>query len=218
MAHLAEFQEPSRGATNVMVRRDSKESGLCPCCGKKPETLHHIMAECEELKSTRDEMTNNIRDTITRNLGETDMDKTLIRAITKIWNKETMRHAAGRDESRACRPKTSNMERVWEEIASPEQVVWLKNITEGGARMLWDGRIHRDFISGMRRFGATNGRAKKTAKELLEKITEHKIKLVDERHKIKHKETEKPSMAIEIRKLWREADETSEKGGNNTTG
>jgi len=161
---------------NVMVRRDSKESGLCPCCGKKPETLHHIMAECEELKSTRDEMTKNIRDTITRNLGETDMDKTLIRAITKIWNKETMRHAAGRDESRACRPKTSNMERVWEEIASPEQVAWLKNITEGGARMLWDGRIHRDFISGMRRFGATNGRAKKTAKELLEKITEHKDK------------------------------------------
>ena len=26
---------------NIMVRRDSKESGLCPCCGKKPETLHH---------------------------------------------------------------------------------------------------------------------------------------------------------------------------------
>ena len=53
----------------------------------------------------------------------------------------------------------------------------------------------------MRRFGATNGRAKKTAKELLEKITEHKIKLVDERHKIKHKETEKPRMAMEIRRL-----------------
>ena len=114
---------------------------------------------------------------------------------TKIWSKETMRHAAGRDESKAHRPKTSNMERVWEEIAAPEQIAWLKNITEGGARMLWDGRIHREFISGMRRFGATNGRAKKTAKELLEKITEHKIKLVDERHKIKHKETEKPRMA-----------------------
>ena len=78
----------------------------------------------------------------------------------------------------------------------------------------------------MRRFGvrsATNGKAKKTAKELryaylLEKITEHKIKLVDERHKIKHKETEKPRMAMEIRKLWREADETSRKGGNSTTG
>jgi hypothetical protein len=41
------------------------------------------------------------------------------------------------------------MERIWEEIASTEQVVWLKNITEGGARTLWDGRIHRDFISGM---------------------------------------------------------------------
>ena len=84
--------------------------------------------------------------------------------------------------------------------------------------MLWDGRIHRDFISGMRRFGATNGRAKKTAKELLEKITEHKIRLVDERHKIKHKETEKPRMAMEIRKLWREADEASKRGGNNAAG
>jgi hypothetical protein len=41
---------------------------------------------------------------------------------------------------------------------------------------------------------------------------------VDERHKIKHKETEKPRMAMEIRKLWREADETSRKGGNSTTG
>ena len=49
------------------------------------------------------------------------MDRTLIRAITKIWSKETIRHAAGRDESKACRPKTSKMERVWEEIASPEQ-------------------------------------------------------------------------------------------------
>ena len=93
---------------------------------------------------------------------ETEMDRTLMRAITKIWSKESMRHAAGRDESKACRPKTSNMERVWEEIASSEQVTWLKNITEGGARMLWDGRIHREFISGIRRFGATNGKAKKT--------------------------------------------------------
>ena len=29
---------------NVMVRRDNKESGLCPCCGKRPETLHHLVA------------------------------------------------------------------------------------------------------------------------------------------------------------------------------
>ena len=76
-----------------------------------------------------------------------------------------MRHAAGRDESKAHRPTTSNMERVWEEIASQEQIVWLKSITEGGARMLWDGRVHRDFVSGMRRFGANNGKAKKTAKD-----------------------------------------------------
>ena len=203
---------------NVMVRRDRKESGLCPCCGEKPETLHHLMTECRELNETRNEMAKNIRDVITRNLGESEMDKTLIRAITKIWSKETMRHAAGRDESKAHRPKTSNMERVWEEIAAPEQIAWLKNITEGGARMLWDGRIHREFISGMRRFGATNGRAKKTAKELLEKITEHKIKLVDERHKIKHKETEKPRMAMEIIKLWKEADEANGKGVNSATG
>ena len=54
--------------------------------------------------------------------------------------------------------------------------------------------------------------------QLLEKITEHKIKLVDERHKIKHKETEKPRMAMEIRKLWREADEASKRGGNNAAG
>ena len=93
------------------------------------------------------------------------MDNTLIRAIAKIWSKETIKHAAGRDEGKAHRPKTSNMERVWEEIASPEQIAWLKNITEGGARMLWDGRMHRDFVSGMRRFGASNGKAQKTAKE-----------------------------------------------------
>ena len=64
--------------------------------------------------------------------------------------------------------------------------------------MLWDGRVHRDFVSGMRRFGANNGKAQKTAKELMKAITDHKIKLVDERHKIKHKETEKPRMAMEI--------------------
>lgn len=39
--------------------------------------------------------------------------------------------------------------------------------------MLWDGRIHRDFVSGMRRFGATNGKAPKTAKELMKTIMEH---------------------------------------------
>ena len=131
----------------------------------KPETLHHVdlVAECEELDTTRREMMSNIKNTITRNLGETEMDQTLVRAITKIWSKETMRHAAGRDESKARRPTASNMERVWEEIASPEQIAWLKSITEGGARMLWDGRIHRDFVSGMRRFGANNGKAQKTA-------------------------------------------------------
>ena len=64
--------------------------------------------------------------------------------------------------------------------------------------MLWDGRLHRDFITGMVKFGATNGTAKKAAKEIMEAITQNKIKLVDERHKIKHKETEKPRMA-----LWR---------------
>ena len=203
---------------NVMVRRNSKESGLCPCCGNKPETLHHLVAECEELNATRREMMRNIKNTITRNLGETDMDKTLIRAITKIWSKETMRHAAGRDEGKAHRPKTSNMERVWEEIASPEQIAWLKNITEGGARMLWDGRMHRDFVAGMQRFGASNGKAQKTAIELMKTITEHKIKLVDERHKIKHKETEKPRMAIEIRALWKAADEANGKEGEEATG
>ena len=52
----------------------------------------------------------------------------------------------------------------------------------------------------------------------METITEHKIKLVDERHKIKHKETEKPRMAMETRKLWKEADEVSGKGGSSTTG
>ena len=56
--------------------------------------------------------------------------------------------------------------------------------------MLWDGRMHRDFVAGMQRFGASNGKAQKTAKELMKAITEHKIKLVDERHKIKH--TRKP--------------------------
>ena len=64
--------------------------------------------------------------------------------------------------------------------------------------MLWDGRMHRDFVAGMQRFGASNGKAQKTAIELMKKITEHKIKLVDERHKIKHKE---PRMAMEIRAL-----------------
>ena len=83
------------------------------------------------------------------------------------------------------------MDRVWEEIATPAQREWLKTITEGGARMLWDGRLHKDFISGIRRFGASNGTAKKAAKEIMEAITYNKIQLVDERHKIKHKETEK---------------------------
>ena len=41
---------------------------------------------------------------------------------------------------------------------------------------------------------------------------------MDERHKIKHKENEKLRMAVEIRKLWKEADEASKKGGNNTAG
>jgi hypothetical protein len=38
---------------NVMVRRDSKESGLCPCCGGKTETLHHVVsvAACTFVKS-----------------------------------------------------------------------------------------------------------------------------------------------------------------------
>jgi len=79
----------------------------------------------------------------------------------------------------------------------------------------------------MRRFGVRSDKrkgeenGKRTNYATLtcwKKITEHKIKLVDERHKIKHKETEKPRMAMEIRKLWREADETSRKGGNSTTG
>ena len=84
--------------------------------------------------------------------------------------------------------------------------------------MLWDGRVHRDFVSGMRRFGANNGKAQKTAKELMKTITDHKIKLVDERHKIKHKETEKPRMAMEIRTLGKAADEANGKGGDATTG
>ena len=46
---------------NVMVRRDNKESGLCPCCEKRPETLHHPVAECEELNTARNEMTRNIK-------------------------------------------------------------------------------------------------------------------------------------------------------------
>ncbi len=41
---------------------------------------------------------------------------------------------------------------------------------------------------------------------------------MDERHKIKNKETEKPRMAMEIRKLWREADEAGKRGGNNAAG
>ena len=61
-----------------------------------------------------------------------------------------MRHAEGRDEHKANRPKKSKMDRVWEEVASQEQITWLKNITEGGARMLCDGRMHRDFITGMK--------------------------------------------------------------------
>ena len=32
---------------NIMARRNNANSGLCPCCEKKPETLHHLMAECE---------------------------------------------------------------------------------------------------------------------------------------------------------------------------
>ena len=203
---------------NVMARRNSTNSGLCPCCGKKPETLHHLMAECEELNTTRNEMTRNIKCAITRNLDSSSMDRTLVRAITKIWSKETVRHAAGRDENKMNRPKKSKMDRVWEEVASQEQIAWLKSITEGGARMLWDGRIHRDFIAGMTRFGATNGAAKKTAKEIMEAITDNKIKLVDERHKIKHKDTEKPQMAMEIKTLWNAIDEANTAEGESVSG
>ena len=78
--------------------------------------------------------------------------------------------------------------------------------------------MHRDFVAGMQRFGASNGKAQKTAIELMKTITEHKIKLVDERHKIKHKETEKPRMAIEIRALWKAADEANGKEGEEATG
>ena len=203
---------------NVMTRRSSANSGLCPCCGKKPETLHHLMAECEELNNTRNEMARNIKCAITRNLDSSSMDRTLVRAITKIWSKETMRHAAGRDENKMNRPKKSKMDCVWEEVASQEQITWLKSITEGGARMLWDGRIHRNFITGMIKFGATNGAAKKTAKEIMEAITDNKIKMVDERHKIKHKGTEKPQMAMEIRRLWQAIDEINTEKGESTSG
>ena len=61
---------------------------------------------------------------------------------------------------------------VWEEVASQGQIAWLKSITEGGARMLWDGRMHRDFISGMWRFRTTNG--KETAKETMETAGENR--------------------------------------------
>ena len=77
-----------------------------PMLRKKAGNPTHLVAECEELDATRREMTSNIKNAITRNLGETEMDQTLIRAITKIWSKETMRHAAGRDESKAHRPTT----------------------------------------------------------------------------------------------------------------
>ena len=69
------------------------------------------------------------------------------------------------------------MERVWLEIADQRQKEWLRDITEGGARMLWNGRLHRDFITGMVKFGATNGTAKKAAKAIMEAITLNKIKL-----------------------------------------
>ena len=84
--------------------------------------------------------------------------------------------------------------------------------------MLWDGRIHRDFIAGMTRFGATNGAAKKTAKEIMEAITDNKIKMVDERHKIKHKDTEKPQMAMEIKTLWNAIDEANTAEGESVSG
>ena len=37
---------------NVMVRRDSKESGLCPCCGEKPETPHHLQLNNDRMQRT----------------------------------------------------------------------------------------------------------------------------------------------------------------------
>ena len=45
---------------NVMVRRNREISGLCPCYGRKPETQHHLITECEELNKTRNEMARNI--------------------------------------------------------------------------------------------------------------------------------------------------------------
>ena len=198
---------------NVMVRRDTSASGMCPCCGKTAETLNHIISECDELSKERDQMISNIREAIETNLGKTKMDGALIRAITKIWSKDTISHAAGRDETKSAgtRRSKSDMEKVWGEVASEQQKLWLQRITEGGARMLWDGRIHRDFISGMRIFGASNGTAKRTAKSILEAITTNKIKIVDERHRIKHKATEKPKLAAEIKTLWTELDRIKRK-------
>ena len=67
------------------------------------------------------------------------------------------------------------------------------------------------LIAGMRIFGASNGAAKRTAKSILEAITTNKIKIVDERHRIKHKATEKPKLAAEIKTLWTELDKIKRK-------
>ena len=69
---------------NVMVRRDTSITGMCPCCGKTAETLNHIISECSELSKERDQMISNIREAIETNLGKTKMDGVLILSLIHI--------------------------------------------------------------------------------------------------------------------------------------
>ena len=101
---------------NVLTSRDQTESGLCPCCQNVPETLHHILAECtcKEIAEMREQMITNIRDAITENLTKTTVDRALMRAICSIWSSKTIKHAVGRDQTKAAgqRPSKSNMDAV----------------------------------------------------------------------------------------------------------
>ena len=84
---------------------------------------------------------------------------------------------------------------------------WLQEITECGARVMWDGRLHNFFVKGLMTFGVPNGTAKKTAKDIMAAISYNKISIVDERHRIKHKPSTKEAQAEEIRDLWTKIDE-----------
>ena len=66
----------------------------------------------------------------------------------------------------------------------------------------------------MQKFGINNGVAKKTARDILKAINFNKISIVDERHRIKHKDSNKKAYIQEIQKIWKILDQLEIRKGS----